>query len=251
VTDPKTSPEIPPGAVRQPRPYGRLRSGRNHSTETVVEQPAVEIPTVETWTFQASPTTFAALLAKAESRPTLSLEAQIVEGATRGTSTGGAAPVFVIGADHAQRELLRSLLASHPNFSCGPESPALAELAKAVQENQDNLAHHGYPEQYWFRAAATSFDSFQTEQAAAGGKSRWVELIDESELPLETLDRMFPRSLVVHIVADGWSHRRSQRTVRAAAARLSAGRYLEVRLSDLESDPTGTLGAILEFAGEA
>jgi hypothetical protein len=209
----------------------------------------VEIPTVEAWTFQASPTTIAAILAKAASQPTMSLEAQIVEGATRGTSTS-TAPVFVVGAGPDHRELVRSLLASHPNLSCGPESPALAELAKAVKENQDNLAHHGYPEQYWFRAAATSFDSFQTEQAAAGGKSRWVELVDESELPLETLDRMFPRALVVHIVADGWSKRRSQRTVRAASARLSAGRYLEVRLSDLESNPTRTLSGILEFLGE-
>ncbi|MGH8998229.1 MAG: hypothetical protein ACRDY7_02455 [Acidimicrobiia bacterium] len=227
--------------------------------------------------FQASPTTIAASLAKTTGD---AAEAVIAWGAGHGgraqqeeqqeeqqqeeqqqlplrslsgqteAAASAAAAVFVIGAGPAERELLRRALGSHPYLHAAPEDGLLADMARLVGDNVERLAHHGYPEQHWYKSAGDEFAALQADRAAAAGKGRWVCVLDAAQLTLGTLDRMFPRARVVHVVGEGWS-RRTVRGLRGQATRLSGGRYLEVRARDLSSSPGAVRAAVLEFLGEA
>jgi hypothetical protein len=65
-------------------------------------------------------------------------------------------------------------------------------------------------------------------------------------VPSETLDRLFPRCVVINVVG-GWLQGGLRPTRRPAT--LSAGRYLEVRLTDVKSDPELVERQVLAFLG--
>lgn len=242
------------GAASEPTvPPRTRRYGRKGSAERT--ERSTEVQTSGTVIFQASPTTVAAALAKTD-RDTL--EAILASGTdvgidkneASGTQILSAPPVFIIGAGRSDRELLGRLLAGHPNLSVGPESSVLANMAKFVADNQDELAFQGYPLQYWYKSMADEFAALASARAVQEDKGRWVETIDHADLPLDVLERLFPICRIIHVVGDGWL-KRNLRGARHAAARLSAGRYFEVRARDLETDPEQATRAVLEFLGES
>jgi hypothetical protein len=235
---------VPPRTRR----YGRKRSADRTVRSTEVQSPGTLI-------FQASPTTVAATLAKTD-RDTLeailasSTGVAVKKHETPGTPALSAPPVFIIGAGRSERELLGRLLAGHPNLSVGPESSVLANMAKFVADNQDQLAFQGYPLQYWYKSMADEFAALASARAVQEDKGRWIETIDHADLPLDVLERLFPICRIIHVVGDG-RLKRNLRGARHAASRLSAGRYFEVRARDLETDPEQAVRAVLEFLGES
>jgi hypothetical protein len=254
MTEPNFTDELATSTAAS-EPKTRSRTGfRGRRAERVQEESSV-VQRPSTVIFQASPTTISASLAKVGGDTTDPVivwgpgTARPADGTPLTKDLAAATPVFIVGAGPDERDFLRLLLNSHPNLSSAPESPLLAELANSVRANQDSLVYEGYPEQYWYKSAGEQFAAVQASRAASEHKARWVTLVDASELPLDTLDRMFPTARIVHVVSEGWS-RRTVRTLRGQATRLSGGRYLEVPARDLETHPEGVKRAVLEFLGE-
>jgi len=176
----------------------------------------------------------------------------------------------VVGCQRSGTTLLRLMLDSHPNVSCGPETRFLADLARLTGESWDRLELFGFPKSYWHEKVAEFFDSFQTEYAAQRGKTRWADKTPRYALSLGYLDEVFPTCQVLHLVRDGRdvvaSHRqrwgywsavkavekwpRYIQAARHAGEVMGAERYREVRYERLVGDPEATMREILSFIDE-
>jgi len=184
--------------------------------------------------------------------------------------TTGTRPIFIVGCQRSGTTLVRLMLDSHPDISCGPETRFLADLARITTRDWKRMAHFGFDKDYWHRATAQFFDTIQRDYAASRGKIRWADKTPRYALILDFIDQLFPRCQVVHVVRDGRdvvaSHRhrfgyvaaaraaekwpRYIRAARRAGTRLGPERYLEVRYEALVADPKGTMQELLEFLGE-
>lgn len=193
-----------------------------------------------------------------------------VHAATDLKVNGVAPPIFIVGCQRSGTTLLRLMLDSHPNISCGPETRFLEDLAKVTTDNWQRLSHYGFPKEYWHASIATFFDGIQSEYAASRGKTRWADKTPRYALSLDFINELFPTCRVVHVVRDGRdvvvSHRsrfgymaaakaaekwpRYITAAREAGARLSPDRYHELRYERLVADPEATMRELLEFVGE-
>jgi sulfotransferase family protein len=179
-------------------------------------------------------------------------------------------PVFVVGCQRSGTTLLRLMLDSHPNLSCGPETRFLQQFAALTGESWDRLGLYGFPPEYWHAKAAEFFDGFQTDYARARGKSRWVDKTPRYALSMDYISTLFPTCQFVHVVRDGrdvvvshkdrwgwWSAVKAVekwpryiKAARASAASLPGDRYHEVRYEELVRDPESTMRTLLAFLGE-
>lgn len=179
-------------------------------------------------------------------------------------------PIFVVGCQRSGTTLLRLMLDSHPNISCGPETRFLADLAKLTGESWDRLSLFGFPKSYWHEKIAGFFASFQADYAARRGKTRWADKTPLYARSLAFIDELFPTCQIVHVIRDGRdvvaSHRdrwgylsalkavekwpRYIRAAREVGRRLPPERYRELRYEDLVADPETTLRDLLAYLGE-
>jgi len=181
-------------------------------------------------------------------------------------------PIFIVGCQRSGRTLVRVMLDSHPNISCGPKTRFLVKVVDAVIGKQlpKYLDRFGFPESYWWDRVAEMFDRVHSDYAERRGKQRWADKTGTYALHIDVLDKLFPHCQVVHVVRDGRdvvaSHRQRfgyvaavkaarkwpvyVRTARKAGERLGAGRYYEVRYEDLVTDTETTMRKLLDFLGE-
>jgi hypothetical protein len=179
-------------------------------------------------------------------------------------------PIFIVGCQRSGTTLLRLMLDSHPNISCGPETRFLQDFAKLTSESWDRLSLYGFPKSYWLDKSAEFFDSFQTEYAKSRGKTRWADKTPRYALSLGYIDELFPTCQIVHVIRDGRdvvaSHRdrwgywsavkavekwpRYIRAARRVGERIPGDRYTELRYEDLVLDTEATLRTLLGFLGE-
>jgi hypothetical protein len=179
-------------------------------------------------------------------------------------------PIFIVGCQRSGTTLLRLMLDSHPNVSCGPETRFLQDFAKLTSESWDRLSLYGFPKSYWLDKAADFFDSFQAEYAKSRGKARWADKTPRYALSLAYINELFPTSQIVHVIRDGrdvvashrdrWGYRsalkavekwpRYIRAARRVGDRLADDRYTEVRYEDLVLDTEPTLRQLVQFLGE-
>jgi hypothetical protein len=180
-------------------------------------------------------------------------------------------PIFIVGCHGSGTTLLRLLLDSHPNISCGPETRFLADFARITRPPLwPHLKQYGFSEEYWHHKFADLFDSFKSDYARRHGKTRWADKTPRYALYLDYLDDLFPSCQVVHVIRDGrdvvashkgrWGYisavKASKkwpmyiRAARTVGNRLSPSRYYEVRYEDLVDDTEATLRKLLDFLGE-
>jgi hypothetical protein len=227
-----------PGQSRRNRRAAAAAGRRDRSTVVSSSGTAV---------FGASPVTLSAALSRMGQAGAAALIFGTGARQARAAGTAAACPVFITGGSRAERESLG--LALQPELARGNgSSGALEALADALAASRDALASLGYPEQYWYKTAADEFAAIHAATADESGRGRWMELVDSRALPIGTLDRLFPRCLVIKIVSGGLAPR--DRAERKAGLRL-ARRYLEVRAADVKRDASGVQGRILEFITQA
>lgn len=181
-------------------------------------------------------------------------------------------PIFIVGCHRSGTTLLRLILDSHPNISCGPETRFLTEFADRItgERHWQHFEHYGFPREYWLHQVAAMFDRFQSDYAARRGKARWADKTPRYALSVGLIAEMFPDCQIVHLIRDGRdvvaSHRTSWgyvsgmkatakwpyyiRVAREAGRQLPPERYHELRYEDLVLDTKGTVGRLLEFLGE-
>ena len=180
-------------------------------------------------------------------------------------------PIFVVGCQRSGTTLLRLMLDSHPNISCGPETRFLGDLAAVTGDNWDRMRHYGFPKEYWHTKFAEMFASIQSDYAASRGKTRWADKTPRYAMSLQFIDDLFPTSQIVHVIRDGRdvvaSHRdrwgwvaaakavekwpRYVQAARAVGTKLPPDRYLEIRYEDLVGETEKTLRGLLDWLGEA
>lgn len=179
-------------------------------------------------------------------------------------------PIFIVGCHRSGTTLLRLMLDSHPNISCGPETRFLEDLAKLTDRNWSYLRNYGLPREYWNQKFAEMFGSFQLEYAQNRGKSRWADKTPRYALSLNYITDLFPTCQVIHVIRDGRdvvaSHRdrwgywsavkavekwpRYIRAARAAGSSLPSDRYYEIRYEDIVGQTEPSLRRLLEFLHE-
>ena len=185
--------------------------------------------------------------------------------------TASPRPIFIVGCPRSGTTLLRLILDSHPNISCGPESHFLTDLEAIVGRYWHRMKPFGFEKSYWHEKIRDFFDSFQLEHAAARGKTRWADKTPKYSTKLEFINDIFPESQVVHVIRDGYdvvaSHRDrwgyksafecAARTwkdyivaAREGGRTLPPSRYKELRYEKLVAAPEAVIRELLEFLGE-
>src|ERR687887_297180 len=80
-------------------------------------------------------------------------------------------PIFIVGCHRSGTTLLRLVLDSHPDVSCGPETRFLTELLAITGDKQwPHLQQYGLPRAWWQQRIAEFFGSVHGEYARRRGK---------------------------------------------------------------------------------
>ncbi|MEJ7708146.1 MAG: sulfotransferase [Nocardioidaceae bacterium] len=176
----------------------------------------------------------------------------------------------MVGCQRSGTTVLRLMLDSHSQISCGPETRFLEDMERIVSTDWNRLARFGFDQEDWLRRIAAFFGGIHQDYAASRGKQRWADKSPRYALHMDFIARIFPDAQFVHVIRDARdvavSHRkrfgyrscvtsavkwpRYIAAARASAARLQPGRYHELRYDDLVGDAEKTLRELLEFLGE-
>ena len=180
-------------------------------------------------------------------------------------------PIFIVGSPRSGTTLLRLMLDSHPNISCGPETHFLTQFKHVISGNSwERIKNFGFEKSYWNSNIANFFDSFQKEYACNRGKQRWADKTPGYTLELDFINNLFPDCQIIHIIRDGrdvvsshrdrWGYKVALKSTKTwqkyvSAARefshtISSERYIEIRYEGLVSDTEPTLRNVFEFLNE-
>lgn len=179
-------------------------------------------------------------------------------------------PIFLVGCQRSGTTMLRLVLDSHSNISCGPETRFLTDLERIVGRDWERLARFGFTQEEWLARIADFFGGIHREYARRRGKSRWADKTPRYAMSLDFITRVFPDAQIVHLIRDGRdvvvSHRkrfgywsavkcvvkwpRYIRAARAVGRSLPAGRYFELRYEETVANPEATLRELFDFLGE-
>ncbi|MBX5461882.1 MAG: sulfotransferase [Steroidobacteraceae bacterium] len=195
-------------------------------------------------------------------------------------------PIFVGGVPRSGTTLLRVILDTHPNISCGPELrvvPALANLWVAARTSGQPLLSQAYgvDEEQLRLIFADLIMAFLRPAWQASAKPRVAEKTPWNLTVFPHLRRLFPESPLIHVIRDG----RDVVTSRLERDRAAAGsapfdavqvasvrarewvqgmeirksiledpelarRYHELRYEDLVRSPEEVLRGVFAFVGE-
>ena len=180
-------------------------------------------------------------------------------------------PIFMVGCPRSGTTLLRLILDSHRNISCGPETHFLTDLESITGRYWHRLEHFKFGQEYWHAKVAGFFDSFQREYAEARGKGRWADKTPKYSVRLPFINAVFPHAQFLHLIRDPhdviashrerWGYRSAVTCASTtwreyvSAARefgrsLPPERYFELRYERLVSEPESTMRAVVGFLGE-
>lgn len=179
-------------------------------------------------------------------------------------------PIFIIGSPRSGTTLLRLILDSHPNISCGPETHFLSEFSKIVNSRWQQIEPFGFEKAYWNQKIASFFDSFQTEYAEKRGKKRWAEKTPKYTTMLDFINELFPDSQMIHIIRDGrdvvtshrdrWGYQVAMRSINdwktyvtmanEFGKKVPSDRYFELRYENLVTAPEETLRPLFDYLQE-
>jgi hypothetical protein len=200
-----------------------------------------------------------------------------------GSRVSESAPIIVGGCGRSGTTLMWTILDTHPNICCGPES----SIMRGGALKSGKLAMRFDFDPARIRAMARQADSqtdfidrFFDEFRARHGKSRWAEKSPRNVHRLAFVREHFPNSRFIHVIRDGRdvicslrTHPRhkvvdgelvklnTQNPIESCIGRwvrdVSAGIvhrgepwYIEVRYEDLVSKPEETLLGLFHFLEE-
>lgn len=179
-------------------------------------------------------------------------------------------PIFIIGCPRSGTTMLRLILDTHPNISCGPESGFLVEFKRSVENHWSHLALYGFDQAYWEQKTADYFATFQADYASRRGKQRWAEKTPQYTPHLDYILRLFPDSQIIHIIRDGravmashlqrWGYRAALRGMKQwrqfieiaqrVGKQLPSEQYYELRYETLIQWPEQTLQKLMCYLQE-
>lgn len=166
--------------------------------------------------------------------------------------------------------MLREMLDSHPNISCGPETQFLQDMREIERRHWDRLSGFDLSQSQWRLSVAKLFADIHEGFARAKGKDRWADKSPNYALILDYIDSLFPTCQVIHIIRNGrdvvssyrkrWGVAQARHAGRAWRCHIEAARgsvlatdqhrYKEVRYERLVRDPEQTMRDLLVFLRE-
>lgn len=186
-------------------------------------------------------------------------------------------PIFIGGEGRSGTTLLRVILDSHPNISCGPEThffidekiqPFCAELADRWQAKILEY-YDAPPEHVMARCFGAILNAFHTPYMRSRGKKRWADKTPHNILKIDFLNLAFPNMKFIHIIRDGrdvaasllempWGPKTVEEAAESWRACIKSGihfgasheNYLEVKYEDLVQSFESTLVKIFSFLDE-
>jgi hypothetical protein len=121
-------------------------------------------------------------------------------------------PVFILGVPRSGTTLLRTLLDSHSQIACGPETPWLGghqprSVMRVWQALRDEpwgyCASYGMDRAVVDSAAGRFVAHLMQEYARSKGKARWAEKTPDNALYVDFLLTLFPEARCIHLVRNG------------------------------------------------
>ena len=179
-------------------------------------------------------------------------------------------PIFIVGCQRSGTTMLRLMLDSHSQISCGPETRFLEDLERIVGADWKRLSQFGYSQEEWLRRIRSFLEGIQSDYARSRGKTRWADKSPRYALHIPFLMQVFPDAQIVHVIRDGrdvavshrkrfgyWSSVKSSvkwpryiSAARGAGSALGEDSYHELRYDRLVADTETTLRQLLEWLGE-
>jgi hypothetical protein len=186
-------------------------------------------------------------------------------------------PIFVLGSPRSGTTVMRSILDAHPNVCCLPwETGLFVNLGPIL--NGHVLKHLEKPSPGFTLTrpglvgwARHSVLDLVERVAGQSGKPRWAEKTPAHVHHMDLIHEVFPDAQFIHMIRNGydvvkslqnmpWAPQRigwsthawvsSVAAGRAAARKLPAGQYLEIRYEQLIADPAAVLRPMCDFLGE-
>lgn len=121
-------------------------------------------------------------------------------------------PVFILGVPRSGTTLLRTLLDSHSQIACGPETPWLGghqprSVMRLWQALRDEpwgyCASYGMDRAVVDVAAGKFVAHLMQEYARSKGKARWAEKTPDNALYVDFLLALFPDARSIHLMRNG------------------------------------------------
>ena len=179
-------------------------------------------------------------------------------------------PIFIIGSPRSGTTLLRLILDSHPNISCGSETHFLSQMEQIVGRYWYTMQRFQFDKAYWHRKIAAFFETFQSDYASSRGKCRWAEKTPEYTACVQFINDVFPDCQFIHMIRDGrdvvtshrdrWGFRRALvsintwrtyvETARTFGQTLPEDRYHELRYEELVDQPEQVMRRVFDYLNE-
>lgn len=180
-------------------------------------------------------------------------------------------PIIILGCPKSGTTLLRLILDSHPNISCGPETAFLVDMHAIVSKHWSHMELYRFEKDYWFRKIEEFYSSFQMDYVQRRGKKRWAEKTPIYTEYTDFLLTLFPNAQFIHLIRDGrdvaysmkdrhgWYSavrcmRKSWRSYIQEAQKLGKklpkNQFLEIRYESLVSKPEETTQALFKYLNE-
>ncbi len=189
-------------------------------------------------------------------------------------------PIFIGGEGRSGTTLLRIVLDTHPNISCGPETHFFIDnnvkvLCKYLSETYKPriMEYNSYPDDQPYLTMARSFgailDSFHSNYMMKRGKLRWADKTPHNILNIQFISDAFPDMKFIHIIRNGldvaasmfempWGTTNVNYIANSWASCIKAGKeyaanhdnYLEIRYEDLILSSKSTITKVVEFLDE-
>lgn len=188
----------------------------------------------------------------------------------------GKGPIFIGGEGRSGTTLMRVILDSHPNISCGPETQFFIDgkmeslYITLTELYQDRIMeYYNSPHDIMAQCLGAVLGSFHKPYMERRKKVRWADKTPYNILSINFLNKAFPDMQFIHMIRDGrdvvasmltmpWGSKNIVEIAMNWSNCIKTGRnfgaahknYMEVKYEDLINSFKPTLMNVFQFLGE-
>ena len=182
-------------------------------------------------------------------------------------------PIFIIGCPRSGTTLLRVILDSHYNISCGPETHLIENIKKYyenIEKNWQRLKLFGISKEKYLTELGKNLSTLQENYMKKNNKKRWAEKTPTNIFHIDFINELFPDCQLINVIRDGrdvicsYKKRWGSLTIYNAVKtwnksidltfqfrkKFTKEKYYEVRYEEIVSNPEIQTKKLMDFLGE-